>query len=149
MNKTLIFLILVIVVLCWKVVFTDSKVEYTDPAKILQGITMAFSYKTAVREYWQEEGKFPGADDWAGLEDKPQADISKSLVESIAVAEEGPGVITLYFTNKPGIEMQADISDTRILLIPNIEDGKLKWRCEGTVPTEIMPGKCLVLDEAE
>ncbi len=110
---------------------------------------MAFSYKTAVREYWQEKALFPNADDWAKMENKPVVDISKSLVESIHVGEEGPGVITVYFTNKPSIEMQTDISDTRILLKPNIEDGRLKWSCEGTVASGIMPKKCLALSDVE
>lgn len=143
MNKSLPLLILLVIFLCWKFVFTSSRVEYTDPARVLQGLSMALSYKTAIIRYWQEKGSLPTAEDWQEKKDKPVVDLSQSLVGSIRIAEDGPGVISVYFRNKPEIEMRTDISGTRILLIPEVGEGKLKWSCEGTVPAELMPKKCV------
>ncbi len=112
--------------------------------KVLQGAAMAFTYKTSVKDYWQEHDALPTADDWDKKIEKPVVDISKSLVKSIQIGEEGPGVISIYFTNKPGFNIQTDISGKRLLLIPLVNDRKLEWKCKGTVPADLMPKKCVM-----
>jgi Pilin (bacterial filament) len=143
MNKTLIILILAVIVLSWNFVFTDSKkVELTDPTKVLQGLSMAIKYKIAVKEYWREKESLPEAEEWQKTGKKVEVDIGKSLVKSIEVGADGPGVISVYFTNKETINVEKDIEGTKILLIPEAKGKRLAWTCKGTIDKEYLPAKC-------
>ena len=143
MNKTLIILILAALVLSWNFIFNSSeKVDFTDEAKILQGLSSAISYKTAIRKYWLEKGELPTAEAWQKIANKPAIDISKSLVKTIDVGIEGPGMITVTFTNKDIINVAGDIEGKKITLKPVAIDGRLNWSCSGTLAKELLPKKC-------
>ena len=63
MNKTLIILILAVIVLSWNFIFTsEKKVDLTDQAKVLQGLSLALKHKVAVIKYWNEKGQLPTAE---------------------------------------------------------------------------------------
>lgn len=143
MNKTLIILILAVIVLSWNFVFNSSKkVDLTDAARVLQGLSQAISYKTAVREYWQQKKEFPTAEIWQKEGKKLNVDTSKSLVKSIEVGAEGPGMITVTFTNKETIKVASDIDDKKITLKPSVKGDRLTWSCSGTLTRELLPQKC-------
>ena len=142
MNKTLIVLILAVIVLSWNFIFTsEKKIDLTDEAKVLQGLSLAIKYKIAIRKYWQEKGQFPTAELWQ-QEPAVVIDTSKSLVKDIEVGVDDPGAITVTFTNKETIRVEEDINDKKIVLTPYLIDGKLDWSCKGTLKKELMPKPC-------
>jgi len=143
MNKTLVILVLAVIVLSWNFVFTDKKkVDLTDPARVLQGLSQSLQYKLAVRDYWKEKKNLPDAETWAKEGKKVDVDTSKSLVKSIEVGVDAPGAITVYFTNKESIQLEKDIKGTKIVLIPKAEGERLVWSCRGTMHQAYMPKKC-------
>ncbi len=136
-------MILAVIVLSWNFVFTDSKkIELTDSAKVLQGLSMALKYKTAIKEYWKETGILPDAETWKKSGKKIEVDISKSLVKDIEVGTDGPGVISVYFTNKETIRVEKIIDGTKVMLIPEPKGERLAWACKGTLEKEYLPAKC-------
>ncbi len=153
MNKTLVILVLAVIVLSWNFVFTDSKkVDLTDPAKILQGLSQSLQYKLAVINYWKEKKSLPDAETWAKEGKKIEVDTSKSLVKSIEVGVDAPGAITVSFTNKETIQLEKDIEGTKIVLIPEVKGERLDWSCRGTMHQAYMPKKCqqdMPVDNAE
>lgn len=143
MNKTLGLLIIVVIVLSWNFVFTDSKkVELTDPAKVLQGLSKSMQYKIAVKDFWKEINALPDAETWEKVGKEINVDLTKSLVKSIEVGIDGPGAITVYFANNVTIPIEKNIDDTKIVLTPEVEGDKLVWSCSGTMYKEYMPKKC-------
>ena len=143
MNKTLIILVLAVIILSWNFVFTSSKkIDLTDQAKVLQGLSLALRYKTAVREFWQEKGTLPDAKMWQKVAKKIEIDMGKSLVKNIVVGTETPGSITVYFTNKDNINVATDIKNTKIILKPEIKGDKLGWSCSGTLQKDLLPRPC-------
>ena len=143
MSKVLIILILTVVVLSWNFVFTDTKkVDLTDPAKVLQGLTHAIKYKRAVLDYWKENKVLPDAEVWAKDGKKVESDISKSLVEKIEIGIDGPGSVSVTFVNKETIKLEKNIDGTKIILTPEAKGERLIWSCIGTMPQEYMPKKC-------
>lgn len=146
MNKTLIILILAVIVLSWNFVFTDSKkVDLTDSAKVLQGLSLALKYKVAVKEIWKVNGRLPDMQAWQEAGKKIELDISKSLVKNIEVGTDGPGVISVYFMNKEHKRVAKDINGKKINLIPVVEGERLVWNCKGSIDTEYLPKKCQTL----
>jgi Pilin (bacterial filament) len=143
MSKSLVILVLVVIVLSWNFVFTDSKkIEYTDPAKILQNLSIAIKFKKAVYTYWKQEKVFPDAETWEESGNQINIDTSKSLVKGVKVGEDGPGVITVTFENKESIPLEKDIDGATILLIPEAKGEKLDWSCKGTMHQDYMPKSC-------
>lgn len=147
MNKTLILLILFIIVLSWNFIFTEKRVGLTDQAKVLQGLSSAIAYKTAVLKFWTDKGALPGNDEWDNEKPEVVVDISQTIVSSIQVGEDGPGVISVHYTAKPGLDAPGDIEGKKINLIPSAREGKLDWTCLGTLPARLLPRNCNVLAE--
>lgn len=143
MNKTLVILVLAVIVLSWNFVFTDTKkLDLTDPAKVLQGLSQSMQYKLAVIKYWKEKKSLPDAEVWAKEGKHIEVDTSKSLVKNIAVGVDAPGAITVYFTNKETISLGKNIEGTKIVLVPEVQGERLVWLCRGTMYQEYMPKKC-------
>lgn len=147
MKGSMVFLVLVILVLCWEFVLSPGELEFTDRAKVLQGLSLARDYKQAVGEYWKANGVLPDAKDWR--EGGVTADISQSIVESIRVGADAPGVISVHYTDKPEIDVHRTIVGTWIRLVPEVRNDELVWYCEGTVPEDYLPGKCRRLNTRE
>ncbi|HIF51936.1 MAG TPA: hypothetical protein EYQ42_10495 [Thiotrichaceae bacterium] len=142
MNKTLIVLILAVILLSWNFIFTKPKIELTDPAKVLQGLSQSIKYKLAVKKYWKENKSLPDAETWEKQGSKIEVDISKSLVKSIEVGVDGPGAVTVHFMNKETIQLEKDIEGTKIVLIPEAKGERLVWSCNGTMDKQYLPKKC-------
>ncbi len=143
MKKVLLILVLAVIVLSWNFIFSSSKkIELTDPAKVLQGLSLTIKYKLAVRELWQQQGTLPSAETWQQLGKQPDVDISKSLVKSIEVGREGPGNITVSYINKPHISVSSDINGKTITLKPQVKGDRLVWSCSSTLNKELLPKAC-------
>lgn len=142
MNRTLIILILIIIALSWNFIFTDKQVGLTDQARVLQGLSTALSYKTAIADYWGQNGKLPAAEDWLQSSPRIAVDLSQTIVSAIEVGLDGPGVISVLYTARPGLESPVLLDGKKINLIPAIRDGKLEWVCKGTVDASLLPRNC-------
>lgn len=142
MNRTLIVLVLAVIVLSWNFIFTEKKLGLTDQARVLQGLSQAISYKTAVAKYWTEKRALPGNADWLNVTPAISVDLSQSIVNAIEVGRDGPGVISVYYTARPGLESPAQIEGKKINLTPAIRNGKLDWTCKGTFATNLLPKNC-------
>ena len=142
MNRRLIVLILFTLVLFWKFVLFPSKIEFSDRARVLQGISLAKPYKEAVANYWKSESEFPGKEDWQ-LESLISIEVlDKSLLESIIVGEESPGSISLLYTSRKDPDAPANIQGKKVVLTPFANDAGITWRCMSTLPEELLPLPC-------
>lgn len=136
-------MILAVIVLSWNFVFTDSKkIELTDSAKVLQGLSMALKYKMAIKDYWKVTGSLPDAEAWEKSGKKIEVDLSRTLVNNIEVGADGVGVISVYFTNKETIKVEKEIDGTKVMLIPEPKGERLTWSCKGSLEKEYLPAKC-------
>jgi hypothetical protein len=143
MNKTLIILILAVIVLSWNFILTDKKkVDLTDPAKVLQGLSHAIKYKSAVLAYWKEKKELPDSEVWAKEGKKVVSDTSRSLVTNIEIGIDAPGSVTVYFMNKDTIRVEKDLEGKKIVLTPEVKGERLVWSCRGTMYQDYMPKKC-------
>ena len=149
MNKTLALLVLVVIVLSWNFIFSDKKVGLTDQAKVLQGLSSAIAYKTAITKFWTTKGALPSNEDWINEKPGVVVDLTQTIVKSIQVGQDGPGVISVFYTVKPGLESPAEIEGKKINLFPNTQDGKLVWTCFGTLPVNLLPRRCSKLVSKE
>lgn len=143
MNKTLVILILVIIVLSWNFIFSsDKKIELTDQARVLQGISLSMKHKFAVKKYWQEKKYLPNIEQWQEAGNETKVDLSKSVVKKIEVGVDAPGAITVHFVNKENARVAQDIDDKKVMLMPMIIDKKLTWVCSGDLPLDLLPKRC-------
>ena len=147
MNKTLIILILAVIVLSWNFIFTEKKVGLTDQAWVLQGLSSALAHKLAIAKYWSEKGSLPDNAEW--IKEKPAitVDLSQTIVESIEVGVDGPGVISVRYTTRPDLASPAQIDGRKINLVPVVLNGKLDWTCKGTLDITLMPRNCSTMAE--
>ncbi len=142
MNRTLIILVLAVIVLSWNFIFTEKKVGLTDQAKVLQGLSSALAYKTAIAKYQQQKGALPGYEDWLREKLQVTVDLSQTIVSAIEVGKDGPGVISVLYAARPGLESPEQINGKQINLIPAIQDGQLDWTCKGTLDAKFLPKNC-------
>ncbi len=142
MNRRLIILILFALVLFWKFVLFPSKLELSDRAKVLQGISLAKPYKQVIVDYWKLKSEFPSKKDWQSESLISIERLDKSLLESITVGEEAPGSISLIYTSRKDPGAPADIEGKKVVLTPSANGAEITWRCIGTLPEELLPVPC-------
>ncbi len=142
MNRRLIILILLALVLVWNFVLFPSKIEFSDRARVLQGISLARPYKEAIANYWKSKSEFPGKEDWQSESLISIEVLDKSLLESIIVGEEAPGSISVYFTRSRDPNAPENIEGKKVVLTPFAVDAELSWRCTSTLPEDLLPLAC-------
>ena len=142
MNRRLIVIILLALVLIWNFVLFPSKIEFSDRARVLQGISLAKPYKEAVTNYWKSESELPGEEDWQSESLISFEVLDKSLLESIVVGEEAPGSISLLYTSLKDPNAPADIQGKKVVLTPFANDAGITWRCTSTLPEDLLPLAC-------
>ena len=142
MKKGLNYIIIIGLLFFIGFTLFPAKLDYTDRTKVIQGLSMGAKYKEAVGEYWKDKGALPGAEEWAKYDKKIVIESGKSLVDSIHIGEDGPGTISIYYTNTRDQGAPADIAGTRIVLTPEVKDRKLVWSCKGTLPSQYLPVPC-------
>ena len=142
MNRRLIVIILLALVLIWNFVLFPSKIEFSDRARVLQGISLAKPYKEAITNYWKSESELPGEEDWQSESLISFEVLDKSLLESIVVGEEAPGSISLLYTSRKDPNAPADIQGKKVVLTPFVNDAGVTWRCTSTLPEDLLPLAC-------
>jgi len=142
MNRALIILVLAVIVLSWNFIFTERKVGLTDQARVLQGLSSALAYKTAVIKYWNQNGKLPDHSDWLQANTQVSVDLGQTIVRAIEVGNDGPGVISVHYTARPGLDSPALVEGKKINLIPAVRDRRLDWVCLGNIDVSLLPRQC-------
>ncbi|HFA2033438.1 TPA: pilin, partial [Neisseria gonorrhoeae] len=95
--------------------------DYTARAQVSEAILLAEGQKSAVTEYYLNNGKWPADNTSAGV--ASASDIKGKYVKSVTVAK---GVVTAQM--KPD-GVNNEIQDKRLSLWAKRENGSVKWFC--------------------
>ena len=95
--------------------------EYTNRAKVGEGLQLAAGAKTAVSEYYSSQGAFPANNAMAGIAAK--TDIKGNNVLSVEVID---GVITIAYTGLSSNTCGAGGTPT-LSLTPTDQTGSITW----------------------
>ena len=105
--------------------------EYTNRAKVSEGLQLAAGAKTAVAEYYSSQGVWPDTNAKAGI--AAAADIKGNNVTSVTVAN---GVITILYTGISPTTCGA--APHNVVLTPTDATGAITW-----AGTSSMDARCL------
>ncbi|HFA3668144.1 TPA: pilin, partial [Neisseria gonorrhoeae] len=98
-----------------------SKVRTPARAQVSEAILLAEGQKSAVTEYYLNNGKWPEDNDKAGV--ASSSSIKGKYVKSVTVAK---GVVTAQMASTG---VNKEIKDKRLSLWAKREDGSVKWFC--------------------
>jgi len=111
--------------------------DYTIRAQVSEGLSLAASPKSAVAEFFNNRGTFPGSNASAGV--VAAASITGNYVSQVAVGANG--LITVAYGG-PKANSKIPASST-LLLSPVDANGGVKWTCKvGTVAAKYVPSSC-------
>ena len=109
--------------------------DYTERAKVTEGLNLAASAKAGVSDYFSSKGTFPGSNASAGL--PSDASIVGNNVKSVKV---GPlGKITITYSG------DTKISGKTLFLTPKSNVGSIQWSCTSataTIALKYRPSTC-------
>jgi type IV pilus assembly protein PilA len=108
--------------------------EYTNRAKVSEGLQLSAGAKTAVAEYYSAKGAWPSTNDMAGL--AADADIKGNNVTSVGVG--AGGVITITYT---GLSTSTCGSATTVTLTPasTATGGAVTWTGASGIEKRCLP----------
>ncbi|EMU3993091.1 hypothetical protein G9693_001909, partial [Neisseria gonorrhoeae] len=98
-----------------------SKVRIPARAQVSEAILLAEGQKSAVTEYYLNNGKWPENNGDAGVANP--TDIKGKYVKSVTVAK---GVVTAEMASS---NVNKEIKDKRLSLWARRQDGSVKWFC--------------------
>ncbi len=115
--------------------------DYTIRSQVTEGMSLASGARTAVSEYYQSRGIFPGDNAAAGLANP--GDISGKYVSQVDVGVEGTnvGFIIATFGNSANPAI-TDPASNRLVLQGTGNPGSIAWLCGGTVNAKFRPSSC-------
>ena len=134
---TLIELMIVVAIIGILAAFAvPMYLDYAIRSQIAGGLSLASGAKSAVTEYYQDRGAFPGDNATAGL--SAPASIAGKYVTQVAVA--AGGVIQVTFGN----DANQRISGASLSMTPTNQDGSVTWACAGdaVLVPKWMPPAC-------
>ncbi|ENS6717857.1 pilin, partial [Neisseria gonorrhoeae] len=99
-----------------------SKVRIPARAQVSEAILLAEGQKSAVTEYYLNNGKWPANNTSAGVASSP-TDIKGKYVKSVTVTN---GVVTAQMASS---NVNKEIKDKRLSLWAKRENGSVKWFC--------------------
>jgi type IV pilus assembly protein PilA len=97
--------------------------DYSVRAQVASGLSLASSAKSAVTEYYQDQGAYPGDNATAGLE--AAGNIVGQYVTQVAVTAGGNIVVTY------GNDVNAKILGATLTMTPTDNQGSVSWACTG------------------
>ncbi|ENS8501004.1 prepilin-type N-terminal cleavage/methylation domain-containing protein, partial [Neisseria gonorrhoeae] len=103
--------------------------DYTARAQVSEAILLAEGQKSAVTEYYLNNGIWPENNGDAGVASSP-TDIKGKYVKSVTVAK---GVVTAEMASS---NVNKEIKDKRLSLWARRQDGSVKWFCGQPVKRE-------------
>ncbi|EPI8219357.1 pilin [Neisseria gonorrhoeae] len=95
--------------------------DYTARAQVSEAILLAEGQKSAVTEYYLNNGEWPEDNDKAGV--ASASDIKGKYVQSVTVAN---GVVTAQMASS---NVNKEIKDKKLSLWARRQDGSVKWFC--------------------
>ncbi|HFA7863030.1 TPA: pilin, partial [Neisseria gonorrhoeae] len=98
-----------------------SKVRIPARAQVSEAILLAEGQKSAVTEYYLNNGKWPKDNDSAGV-----ASASKIIGKYVKEVEVENGVVTATMNSS---NVNKEIKDKRLSLWARRQDGSVKWFC--------------------
>ena len=109
--------------------------DYTKRARVSEALSLVAGAKSAIAEYYSNEGEWPKSNSDAGLEAKSK--ITGKGVVSVEVQNDGKG--TIVATTDKTI-----VANGTLTFTPEDKEGSIKWKCENDganlknrwVPTE-------------
>ncbi|EMT3025803.1 pilin, partial [Neisseria gonorrhoeae] len=109
-----------------------SKVRIPARAQVSEAILLAEGQKSAVTEYYLNNGEWPEDNDKAGVASSDK--IKGKYVQSVTVAK---GVVTAQMASTG---VNKEIKDKRLSLWAKREDGSVKWFCGQPVKRDAKAG---------
>jgi len=104
--------------------------DYTKRTHVTEGLNLAGGAKSAISEYYANQGAWPATSATAGI----SATITGNAVTSVAVGT--GGVITVTYNTKVA-------SGATLTLTPTLAGGSIKWTCaSGTMNAKFLPSSC-------
>lgn len=121
--------------------------NYIIRTQVSEGMNLADGAKTAVSEYYNNKGTWPGANGSAGL--ATNTSINGKYVSKVDVAG---GAIVATFSNTAPQEANKSINGATIVLSPFDSSGTITWNCKAAsvagkkqttyVPDAYLPTAC-------
>ncbi len=109
--------------------------DYTVRARVSEGFAIGARTKTAVSEFWLQNGRFPSNNTEVGIEQSPNS----RYVQNLTVDEGGK--VTVTFTNDD--VLSSDARGRTIVFTPESVENEVKWYCTGgTMPYRYRPANC-------
>ena len=111
--------------------------DYTVRAQVSSGLSLASGAKSAVTEYFQDQGAFPSSNLIAGL--SPAVNITGKYVTQVEVT--GAGLIEVTFA---GPDVNTKILNAILTMTPGDAGGSVTWACTGdvTLVDKWLPSAC-------
>lgn len=110
--------------------------NYTIRAQVSEGLSLADAAKTALAEFYTNNGRFPGTNASAGL--ATAGSITGNYVSSVD-AGTSPGVILITYGNK----VNTKISSSTLELSAITNAGSIAWTCKSTtISSAYLPSTC-------
>ena len=100
--------------------------EYTNRARVSEGLQLAAGAKTAVAEFQSSQGSFPTSNAMAGL--SPAANIVGNNVTSVTVG--AAGAVTIAYTGLSTTICGSGGAGT-VILVPTDATGSITWNGTG------------------
>jgi Tfp pilus assembly major pilin PilA len=108
--------------------------DYLIRSQVAEGFVLSDGAKTALAEYYSNNGSLPADNAAAGL--APGTAISGKYVSSVDVSG---GRITVAYDMAAA---SATIRDKVLILTPTAEQGTMAWICTSTLPDRDLPTNC-------
>jgi type IV pilus assembly protein PilA len=111
--------------------------DYTIRAQVSEGMSLTSGVRTAVSEFFQTEGTWPGDNATAGV--AAEGSIQGNYVSQVLVAG---STITATFSNTDPQSANARINGLTLVLTGRDEGGSVAWACSGSIDNKYLPSTC-------
>lgn len=113
--------------------------DYTARAQMSEALTLAEGQKSAVVEYYSDNGTFPNTNASAGIANS--SDIKGKYVKSVAVTGNASTASITATMNASGVNK--DIANKTLILVGKQNSGSFEWTCQkGDVADKFLPSSC-------
>lgn len=113
--------------------------DYTARAQMSEALTLAEGQKSAVVEYYSDNGTFPNSNTSAGI--AASNEIKGKYVASVKV--EGNASVASITATMNSSNVNKDIKGTTLVLVGKQNSGSFSWECKkGSVDEKFLPSTC-------
>ncbi|HGG7915803.1 TPA: pilin [Neisseria meningitidis] len=113
--------------------------DYTACAQMSEALTLAEGQKSAVVEYYSDNGTFPNSNTSAGI--AASNEIKGKYVASVKV--EGNASVASITATMNSSNVNKDIKGKTLVLVGKQNSGSFSWECKkGSVDEKFLPSTC-------